>query len=104
MKELPKGKTHYSPCNNRRACFTSDEIRNYDLLSCQKVLEAPTFLFDNIYIRCDSKLYRQIVDIPIDTNFSSLEDDLCLIYYERDLTKCLRNQGRTKGGGWSTAN
>ena len=40
--------------------------------------EALTFLFDNIYIRFGSKLYRQIVDIPIGTNFATLVVDLPL--------------------------
>ena len=36
--------------------------------SCQKVCEALAFLSDNIYIRFGSKLYRQIVGIPMGTN------------------------------------
>ena len=46
--------------------------------------EALTFLLDNIYIRFGSKLYRQIVGIPIDTNCSPLVADLFLFCYERD--------------------
>ena len=37
--------------------------------------KALTFLLDNIYIKCGSKLYRQIVGIPA---------DLFLFCYERD--------------------
>ena len=47
-------------------------FKNYNLWSCQKVSEAPTFLLDNIYIRFGSKLYRQIVDISVDTNCALL--------------------------------
>ena len=46
----------YIACNDRNAFFTSDAVRNYNLWSCQKVLEALTFLLDNIYIRFGSKL------------------------------------------------
>ena len=46
--------------------------------------EALTFLLDNIYIRFGSKLYRQIVGIPMDTNCAFLVTDLFLFCYERD--------------------
>ena len=42
----------------------------------QKGCEALTFLLDNIYIRFDSKLYRQIVDIPMGTYCTPLVADL----------------------------
>ena len=45
--------------------------------------EALTFLLDNIYIRFGSKLYRQIVDIPMGTSCSPLVADLFLFCYER---------------------
>ena len=37
---------------------------------------ALTFLLDNIYIRFGSKLYRQIVGIPMGTNCAPLVADL----------------------------
>ena len=67
-----------------KAFFTSDAVRNYNLWSCQKVCEALTFLLDNIYIRFGSKLYIQIVGIPMGTNCASLVADLVLYCYERD--------------------
>ena len=65
----------YSACNDRNA-FTSDTVRNYNSLSCQKVCEALTFLLDNMYIRFRSKLYKQIVDILMVTNCAPLVADL----------------------------
>ena len=62
----------YIACNDKNAFFTSDAVRNYNLWSCQKVCEALTFLLDNIYIRFVSKLYRQIVGIPMGTNCAPL--------------------------------
>ena len=51
---------------------------------CQKVFEALTFLLDNIYIRFGSKLYRQVVGIPMGTNCAPLVADIFLFCYERD--------------------
>ena len=62
----------YIACNDRHAFFTSDTVRNYNLWSCQKVCEALTFLLENVYIRFGSKLYRQIVGIPIGINWAPL--------------------------------
>ena len=39
---------------------------------------------DNIYIRFGTKLYRQIVEIPIGTNCAPLIADKFLYFYERD--------------------
>ena len=74
----------YIACNDRNAFSTSDAVRNYNLWSFQKVCEALTFLLDNIYIRFGSKLYRQIVGIPMGTNCAPLVADLFLFCYDRD--------------------
>ena len=74
----------YIAYNNRNAFFTSDAVRNYNLWSSQKVCGALTFLLDNIYIRFGSKLYRQIVGIPMGTDCAPLIADLFLFCYERD--------------------
>ena len=62
----------------------SDAVRNYtcNLWSCKKVCEALTFLFDNIYIRFGSKLYRQIVGNFMGTNCAPLVADLFLFCYD----------------------
>ena len=44
---------------------------------------------DNIYIRFGTKLYRQIVGIPMGTNCAPLVPDLFLFCYERDFMKDL---------------
>ena len=74
----------YIACNDRNAFYTSDAVRNHNLWSRQKVCEALTFLIDNIYIRFCSKLYRQIVGIPMGTNLAPLVADLFLLCSERD--------------------
>ena len=44
---------------------------------------------DNDFIRFGTKLYRQIVDIPIKSNCAPLVADLFLFCYERDFMKSL---------------
>ena len=86
----------YVACNDRNAFFTSDAVRNYNnLWSCQKVLEALTFLLDNFYIRFGSKLYRQIVGIPMGTNCAPLVADLFLFCYERDFMLSLSEENQS---------
>ena len=51
--------------------------------------EALIYLLDNIYIRFGTKLYRQIVGIPMGTNCAPLVADLFLFCYERDFMTSL---------------
>ena len=74
----------YLACNVRNAFFTSEVHKIYTLWTCQKVCEALTFLLDNIYIRFGTKLFRQIVGIPMGTNCAPFVADLFLFCYERD--------------------
>ena len=41
--------------------------KKYHTWSCQNVCDALTFLLDNIFIRFGTKLYRQVVGIPMGT-------------------------------------
>ena len=58
--------------------------------------EALTFLLDNIYIRFGSKLYRQIVGIPMGTNCAPLIADLFLFCYERDFMLSLSENNQSE--------
>ena len=62
---------------------------------CQNVCDALSFLFDNIYIRVGTKLYRQIVGIPMGTTCAPLVADLFLFCYERDFMKDLSSDNQT---------
>ena len=64
--------------------FHLDAVRNYNLWSCQKLCESLALLLETIYIIFGSKLYRQIVEIPMGTKCASFVADLFLFYYERD--------------------
>ena len=59
-------------------------LKKYHAWSCQNVCDALTFLLDNIFIRFGTKLYRQVVGIPMGTNCAPLVADLFLFCYERD--------------------
>ena len=82
----------YIACNDKNVFFTSDAVKYYNLWSCQKAL---TFLLDNIYIRFGSKLYRQIVGIPMGTNCAPLVADLFLFCYERDFMLSLSEDNQS---------
>ena len=79
----------YIACNERQAFFTSEDTKRYKLWSCQNVREALIYLLDNIYIRFGTKLYRQIVGIPMGTNCAPLLADLFLFCSERDFMTSL---------------
>ena len=74
----------YLACNNKKAFFTpADHHKGYHPWSCQ-----------NIYIRFGTKLYRQIVGIPKDTNCAPLVADLFLFCFERDFMKHLSSDNQ----------
>ena len=52
-------------------------------------------LLDNIFIRFGSKLYKQIVGIPMGTNCAPLVADLFLFCYERDFMLSLSDNNQT---------
>ena len=79
----------YMACNDINAFFTSEKPKTYHAWSCQNVCDALTFLLDNIYIQFDTKLYRQVVGIPMGINFAPLVADLFLFCYERDFMMSL---------------
>ena len=65
-----------------------EKPKEYHAWSCQNVCDALTF-FDSISIRFGTKLYRQVVGIPLGTNCAPLIADLFLFCYERDFMMSL---------------
>ena len=57
--------------------------------------DALNYLLNNIFIRFSSKLYRQIVGIPMGTNCDPLIADMFLICYERDFMLSLSDNNQT---------
>ena len=64
-------------------------LKKYHAWSCQNVCDALTLLFDNIFIRFGTKLYRKVVGIPMGTNCAPLVAILFLFCYERDFMMSL---------------
>ena len=85
----------YLACNDKNAFFTSEQPKRYKLWSCQKMCDALHYLLDNIFIRFGSKLYRQIVGIPMGTNCAPLVADLFLFCYERDFMLSLSDNNQS---------
>ena len=84
MSGLLKGKVHLI------LPVTKDRLSS--LLKTQNDINfglALIYLLDNIDIRFGTKLYRQIVGIPMDTNCAPLVADLFLFCYERDFMTSL---------------
>ena len=85
----------YLTCNEKNAFFTSEQSKRYKLIICQKINDALHDLLDNVFIRFGSKLYRQIVGIPMGTNCAPLVADLFLFCYERDFMLSLSDNNQT---------
>ena len=64
----------------KKAYFTSEQPKQYNLWSCQKMCDAFHYLLDNIFIRFGSKLYRPIVGIPMGTKCATLVADLFFVF------------------------
>ena len=79
----------YLACNDRNAFLTSEKPKRYHAWSCQNVCDALTFLLDNIFIGSGTKLYRQVVGIPMGTYCAPLVADLFLFCNERDFMMSL---------------
>ena len=56
--------------------------------------DALSYLLDDIYIRFGTKLYKQIVGIPMGTNCAPLVADLFLYCYERDFMDSLNHDNQ----------
>ena len=65
------------------------EMHFLNAWSCQNVCDALTFLLDSIFIKFGTKLYRQVVRIPMDTYCAPLVAELFLFWYDRDFMMSL---------------
>ena len=71
-------RTHFF--HEKHISFTSEQPKKYNLWPCQKFCDILHYLLDNKFSRYGSKLYRQIVGIPIGTNCAPLiADFLCFV-------------------------
>ena len=73
-------------------------LNNLNDINCghvRKCVMRSIYLLDNKFIRLGSKLYRQIVGIPMGTNCAPLVADLFLFCYERDFMLSLSDNNQT---------
>ena len=84
----------YLACNDKNAFFTSEQPTN-KLWSFQKMCDAVHYLLDNIFIRFGSKLYRQIVGIPMGTARAPLVEYLFLFCCDIDFMLSLSDNNQT---------
>ena len=89
-----KGSLNWA-CIDKNVFFTSEQPKRYKFWSCQKRCDALHYLFDNIFIRFGSKLYRQILGIPRGTNCAPLVAVLFLFCYERYFMLSLSDNNQT---------
>ena len=73
----------YFICNDRNAFFLWKSLKKYHAWSCQNVCDAPTFLLDNIFNRFGTKLYRQVVWVPMGTHCDPMVANLFPFCNER---------------------
>ena len=73
---------------NKHFFFTFEQTKRFKFWSCQKDRDALHYLLDTIFIRFGSKLYRQIVGIPMGTKCAPLVADLFL-FFMRETSCCL---------------
>ena len=69
--------------------LTSEKPKKYHAWPCQNVCDVLTFLLDNMFIRFGTKLYRQVVGIPMGTNCAPQVADVFLFCYEGDFMMSL---------------
>ena len=66
-----------------------DSVKKKTLDANSRSSQITALFCRTIYIRFGNKLYRQIVGIPMGTNFASLVADLFLFCFERDFITSL---------------
>ena len=77
----------YLVCNDRNAFFTLENPKKYHAWSFKNVCD--DLFVGQHFVRFGTKLYRQIVGIPMGTNCVPLVADLFLFCYERDFMMSL---------------
>ena len=92
MSGRPKGKVHLILPVMKDRLSSLLETQNDINFGLVKTCVKPYYTFlDDIYIRFGTKLYRQIVGIPMGTNCALLVADLFLFCYERDFMTSVSN-------------
>ena len=87
--------THIKFCGNR-SYFTSDPLNGDNKYTANDICKMIEFLVDNIYVRFDGQLFRQMVGIPMGTNCAPILADLFLYSYENEFLDNFIKGGKRK--------
>ena len=86
--------THIKVCRNK-SYFTSDPLNGDNKYTANDICKIE-FLVDNIYVRFGGQLFRQMVSIPMGTNYAPLLADLFLYSYENEFLDKLIKEDKRK--------
>ena len=89
---------HHTPTSKfsrNKSCFTNDPLNGYNKYTASDICKMIEFLVDNIYVRFDGQLFRQIVGIPMGTNCAPLLADLFLYSCENEFLDKIK-EGKRK--------
>ena len=89
------GYTHIKVGRNK-SYFTSDPLNGDNKYTASHICKIVEFLVDNIYVRFGGQFSRQMVGIPMGTNFAPLLADLFLYSYENEVLDKLVKEGKRK--------
>ena len=92
------GATRYThiKVGRNKSYFTSDPLNGDNKYTASDICKIIEFLVDNIYVRFDGQLFRQMVGIPMGTNCAPLLADLLLYSYENEFLDKLVKEGKRK--------
>ena len=85
----------YFACNDKNTFLLLNNLKDISYGHVRNVCDDLHDILDNIFIRFVSKLYRQIVGIPMGTNCAPVVADLFLFCYERDFMLSLSDNIQT---------
>ena len=79
-----KSKCNYVCCNekSKKSFFSNITYKSYINWTDAELIAALEFLINNIFIKYDNKIYRQVIGIPMGTNCAPLIADLFLYCFE----------------------
>ena len=89
------GATRYThiKVGRNKSYFTSDPLNGDNKYTANDICKMIEVLVDNIYVRFGGQLFRQMVGIPMGTNYASLLADLFLYSYENEFLDKLIKEG-----------
>ena len=84
----------YIKVGRNKSYFTNDPLNGDNKYTANDICKMIEFLVDNIYVRFDGQLFRQMIGIPVGTDCAPLLTDLFLYYYENEFLDKLIKEGK----------